>query len=201
MVHPGKDWITEGETKKYWQQRIGLFDGTEQLNATETVKRCLHKILPTLLNISKDKIAVSYPDLTSGVAGYLKNADYEELKTFNRTCAAVKNWVDDQGQKLDVIHEKWGIPWIDKHQNPEFKQFHPRLLNLGWLVEDLEISPDLINDYRQDIAKIINKYYPSNNPADWYVLAAGDGDDMSKWLQGEKLKEYRDYILPNYQYL
>ncbi|MEH2410146.1 type III-B CRISPR-associated protein Cas10/Cmr2 [Nostoc sp.] len=194
VVHPGEDWITEGETKKYWQQRIGLFDGSEQLNATETVKRCLHKILPTLLNISKDKIAVSYPDLTSGVAGYLKNADSEKLKIFNQTCAAVKNWVDDRGQKLDVIHEKWGIPWIDQHENTQFKQFHPRLLNLGWLVEDLEISANLINDYRQDIAKIINKSYPSNNPADWYVLAAGDGDDMSKWLQGEKLKEYRDYI-------
>lgn len=58
----------------------------------------------------------------------------------------------------------------------------------------MEISPDFINDYRQDITKIINKSYPSNNPADWYVLAAGDGDDMSKWLQGEKLKEYGDYI-------
>ncbi|MEH2371818.1 type III-B CRISPR-associated protein Cas10/Cmr2 [Nostoc sp.] len=83
---------------------------------------------------------------------------------------------------------------MDQHENTQFKQFHPRLLNLGWVVEDLEISANLINDYRQDIAKIIHKSYPSNNPADWYVLAAGDGDDMSKWLQGEKLKEYRDYI-------
>ncbi len=42
VVHPGDDWITERETKKLWQQQAGLFDGREQLNATETVKRGLY---------------------------------------------------------------------------------------------------------------------------------------------------------------
>jgi CRISPR-associated protein Cmr2 len=52
-------------------------------------------------------------------------------------------------------------------------------------------------NYRQQIQKIIDQYYPSNNPADWYVLAAGDGDGMSEWLKGKKLKNYRDYVPSN----
>ncbi|MFN7657062.1 MAG: Cas10/Cmr2 second palm domain-containing protein, partial [Dolichospermum sp.] len=49
-------------------------------------------------------------------------------------------------------------------------------------------------DYRQDIQKIITESYPNNNPSDWYVLAAGDGDSMSEWLKGTKMKNYGDYI-------
>ncbi|MFM6844017.1 MAG: type III-B CRISPR-associated protein Cas10/Cmr2, partial [Dolichospermum sp.] len=41
-----KDWITEGDTKKVWGKHdAGYVDGTEQLIATEVVKRGLHKIL------------------------------------------------------------------------------------------------------------------------------------------------------------
>jgi CRISPR-associated protein Cmr2 len=92
------------------------------------------------------------------------------------------------------------------------------LLNAGWLVEDLQ-TPELKilqiqlekakeenkevirkqiiakkRDYREDIQKIITEYYPKNNPSDWYVLAAGDGDSMSEWLKGSKMKLYREYI-------
>jgi CRISPR-associated protein Cmr2 len=42
--------------------------------------------------------------------------------------------------------------------------------------------------------KIIDRFYPNNNPANWYVLAAGDGDGMSQWLKGIPLKDYLDYI-------
>ncbi|MFN9600133.1 MAG: type III-B CRISPR-associated protein Cas10/Cmr2, partial [Dolichospermum sp.] len=87
---------------------------------------------------------------------------------------------------------KWGIPWMDKKQNP--KKYHPRLLNAGWILEDLPNSDQLKAEYREDIQKIITEYYPNNNPSDWYVLAAGDGDSMSEWLKGTKMKNYGDYI-------
>jgi CRISPR-associated protein Cmr2 len=188
VVHPGQDWITEGETKKLWEKHAGLFDGREQLNATETVKRGLHKILPKLLQLSEEEIAASYPDLTSGVAGYLKNSDRQQLEKFNQACRAVKSLIPN------VITEKWGIPWIDENKNAEFKQFHPRFLNTGWLIEDLDVAEDQRNNYRNLIEKTLNQYYPNNNPADWYVLAAGDGDGMSEWLKGQHLKNYEDYI-------
>ncbi|MFP4337181.1 MAG: type III-B CRISPR-associated protein Cas10/Cmr2 [Halothece sp.] len=223
VVHPGDDWITEGESQKVWQQEAGLFDGREQLNATETLKRGLEKALPKLLEFEEaeaiDKIAASYPDLTAGVAGYLKvNQDNPDVRNhFQQACQAITkehNWARNV---LHSMKSKWGIPWID--ENPITRPIHSRLLNPGWLIEDAETpelkifwdelkaskTPEKANQinqeireikqsYRQEIQTIIDRYYPSNNPANWYVLAAGDGDGMSQWLKGEKLKKYQDYV-------
>nr|WP_305765052.1 type III-B CRISPR-associated protein Cas10/Cmr2 [Anabaena sp. UHCC 0187] len=195
VVNPGKDgkdWITEGETQNYWKHQAGLFDGTEQLNATEVVKRGLAKILPKLLEVPG--LEISYPDLTSGVGGYLKNHDFSHLQTFQSACRELQNWVLKTQTKIpDAITENWGIPWIDK-ENPNMGKYHPRLLNTGWLLEELDNIDNYKNQYTKDINDIISKYYPKNNPSNWYVLAAGDGDGMSEWLKGTKMKTYRDYI-------
>lgn len=217
----GKDWMTEGETKKLWEKQAGLFDGTEQLNATEVVKRGLHEILPKLLGIREEDIAASYPDLTSGVAGYLKfnkeNQRPEHQEKFDDACIAIINAFPSTKAIIDKMQKKWGIPWID-NSDSDSQKYHCRLLNAGWLVEDLQtpelnilqVQLDKANeenkevirkeilakkrDYREEIQKILTKHYPSNNPSDWYVLAAGDGDSMSEWLKGTKLKAYGDYI-------
>ena len=195
VVNPGKDgkdWMTEGETQNYWQRQAGLFDGTEQLNATEVLKRGLHKILPDLLGI-KD-LEISYPDLTSGVAGYLKvNQDKTEHKrNFDNACREIGSKFDEITRILPEMRDKWGIPWMDEKKNPQ--QYHPRLLNAGWILEYLDNSEELKEEYTKEINESISKYYPSNNPSNWYVLAAGDGDGMSEWLKGTKMKTYRDYI-------
>ena len=234
VVHPGDDWISEGETKKYWERQVGLFDGREQLNATETLKRGLEKVLPELLNLKNDEaIAAYYPDLTSGVAGYLKVSDRAHLEYYNQVCQEVQHSLLKTERVIPETNEKWGIPWIDDHEDSELRHYHPRLLNAGWLIEDLETREvldiqkrikalreeiqagtdvvnlrqrqqtlecvqedltDIRNNYRLTIQQVLDRYYPQNNPADWYVLAAGDGDGMSEWLQGKKLKNYRDYI-------
>ncbi|MBD2445442.1 type III-B CRISPR-associated protein Cas10/Cmr2 [Dolichospermum sp. FACHB-1091] len=212
----GKDWITEGDTKESWEKHdAGFFDGTEQLNATEVVKRCLHEILPDLLGIKKEDIAASYPDLTSGVAGYLRVNQTKQQENFDYACEAIIKAFPSTKAIIDQMYKKWGIPWID---SSESQKYHCRLLNAGWLVEDLQ-TPELKilqiqlekakeenkevirkqiiakkRDHREDIQKIITEYYPKNNPSDWYVLAAGDGDSMSEWLKGIKLKNYGDYI-------
>ncbi len=218
VVHPGEDWITEGETQRYWQRDAGLFDGIEQLNATETVKRGLEKVLSQRLEIDSTNIA-TYPDLTAGVAGYLKvhqeNVDvWEHLQNTCQAISSYGNWVNSVTNEMS---NKWGIPWMDESDHDLF--VHPRLLNAGWLVEDAQTrelkalqaeidktrnSEELAQlktkftkikqTYRLEIEEIINQYYPSNNPADWYIIAAGDGDGMSEWLKGKKLNKYRDYI-------
>jgi CRISPR-associated protein Cmr2 len=219
VVHPGDDWITEGKTKQLWQRQAGLFDGREQLNATETLKRGIHKVLPQMFNLEEVQIAASYPDLTAGVAGYLKvnNESEDHRRHFYQTCQAVINEFPWAAQVVREMRGKWGIPWEDNNSAP--KKYHPRLLNAGWLVEDAqteelealqqdlksESDPTVVEQlsqeigqlkvaYRSGIQKIIDQHYPSNNPADWYVLAAGDGDGMSEWLKGKKLKSYEDYI-------
>ena len=65
------------------------------------------------------------------------------------------------------------------------------------MVEDLFIDGTKTQDMKDCRAKLnttICKFYPKNNPTDWYVLAAGDGDGMSEWLKGEKLAPYSEYI-------
>ncbi|NEQ64542.1 MAG: type III-B CRISPR-associated protein Cas10/Cmr2 [Symploca sp. SIO2D2] len=227
VVHPGADWVTEGDTKKHWRRHAGLFDGTEQLNATETIKRGLEKILPKLLADEStefsESIAASYPDLTAGVAGYLKvsaDAEINHRASFHAACDAIVKKFSWAENVIKEMRGKWGIPLVDESSAP--KKYHPRLLNAGWLVEDAEtdeleklqqelnrendpIKIDSLNrqikklkeGYKEGIQDIIDNYYPSNNPTSWYVLAAGDGDGMSEWLKGKKLKNYRDYIAPN----
>ncbi|WP_235335319.1 type III-B CRISPR-associated protein Cas10/Cmr2 [Aphanizomenon flos-aquae] len=179
VVSPGnkdkdkKDWITEGETQHFWKHKAGFFDGREQLNATEVLKRGLHKVLPELLGVD---LEISYPDLTSGVAGYLKvnQSNPEHKRNFEKACQAIIEKYPDIENTLTEMRGKWGIPWMDKKQNP--KKYHPRLLNAGWILEDLPNSEALKAEYTQGINQILSQCYPNNNPSDWYVLAAGDGD-------------------------
>jgi CRISPR-associated protein Cmr2 len=224
VVHPENDWITEGKTQKLWKRQRGLFDGREQLNATETVKRCLEKVLPKLLE--KDALNASfYPDLTSGVAGYLKvfKKRPEILENFQNACEAICQRFDWAINVIEEMQNKWGIPWIDDEDIRELdlnlNEYHPRLLNGGWLVEDaedeeiqtlerrLDIAPknsetasnlrsqliDIKKQYRAEIERILSKFYPNNNPTSWYAIAAGDGDGMSEWLKGKHMKPYGAY--------
>lgn len=200
VVHPGDDWLSEGQSKKYWERKAGLFDGKEKLNATETVKRGLHKILPDLLNLTEEQIKASYPDLTAGVAGYLKTGTEVEkekkLNYFHQVCSYLnQKIIADQKQIPQTVTQAWGIPWIDNQTDKKYGKYHPRFLNAGWLVEELDTEADI--SYRQELQQEISQYYPANNPADWYVLSAGDGDGMSDWLKGDKLGKYQDYIAPS----
>ena len=67
--HLPTDWAPEKRVKEFWERPNLLFNGSEQLNATEVVKRGLHHVLPQLLG--RDDLAIAYPNLTSGVAGHL----------------------------------------------------------------------------------------------------------------------------------
>jgi CRISPR-associated protein Cmr2 len=187
------DWAKEGEVKQFWQRQNYLFNGSEQLNATEVIKRGLHQILPELLD--RCDLAIAYPDLTSGVAGYLKTQP-EVANHYRSACQKILNKYQDRLTKRWQDQNKWGIPWAES-PDLKLKGFQPRLLNAGWLVEDLGIDPDdtkALQKYRAELNNIISESYPKNNPTDWYVLAAGDGDGMSEWLKGEKLDAYDKYI-------
>lgn len=186
------DWISEQQSRDNWQRDKGLFDGIEQLNATETVKRGLEKILPELLGLdNQDNFNFAYPDLTSGVAGYLRVTGEEAERHFQITCANILEQFPQVNAPIQSMRGKWGIPYRDNQP----QKYHPRLLNAGWLVEDADYSDiHSKNQLRNSLQKQINRYYPDNNPSNWYVLAAGDGDSMSKWLKGEKMQSYGEYI-------
>jgi CRISPR-associated protein Cmr2 len=205
VVHPiyqpnRPEWATEGETKRFWENNpVGLFDGIEELNATEVLKRGLHQKLGKVLGINNNKIPMLYPDLSSGVAGWLKQEEGKEnnktLQYYHQSCKTISEtflWAN-KAEK-----EPWGIPWIEKNHS---NWSNPRLLNSGWLIEDYasesneEIEKEAkrkeLTRLRQKIAEFFSA---GNNPTDWYVLAAGDGDGMGDWLKGGKLESYEQYI-------
>jgi len=204
VVHDGGDWVTEGDTKNDWQRQAGLFDGIEELNATEVLKRGLHRILSESELLDRDgaRLQLYYPDLTSGVAGWLKR-NPEAIAFYRDVC-------EDLGKRFEWIEDgeepqSWGIPWIAEH-HPDLP--NPRRLNAGWCVEDFEPEPespgavltatDRQRGKREELQRLreaIAEYFPpGNNPTDWYVLCAGDGDGMSDWLKGKHLRPYGDYI-------
>lgn len=203
VVHSGDDWVTEENTQKEWSNDMGLFDGIEELNATEVLKRGLHQILDKVLELDNqiNRQEFYYPDLSSGVAGWLKN-NPEMLSKYQAVCDHISQqfpWSNENTKQ-----QPWGIPWI-KNNHPNLSS--PRLLNAGWLIEDFHPQTDqstpLTIEQRKkqkqdELKKVraeINKHFPpGSNPTDWYILAAGDGDSMGKWLKGEPLKKYNEYL-------
>jgi CRISPR-associated protein Cmr2 len=184
------DWASETDVKEFWKERANLFNGSEQLNATEVVKRGLHQILPDLLGIKERDLSLAYPDLTSGVAGYLKTYGEKERDRYIKACEAVRQNIETEDIKSK--DSKWGIPWAEVQV--DLKQYPPRLINASWLVEDFNLSTEDLSRRRTELESLIKNTYPSNNPTDWYVLAAGDGDGMRDWLKGTKMRNYREYI-------
>jgi CRISPR-associated protein Cmr2 len=198
IVHPYpvRHKVTDQQAKDLWRQQAGLFDGREQLNATEVVKRALHKVIPKLVPAltDTDKIDSVYPDLTAGVAGYLKKYP-DDRGNFYRACRAVTGKLAEHNLQANQLPKTCGIPWVETEATLCQKKYHPRHLSPGWLVEEVDnVSDDQRQELKAALDQVVTEYYPVNNPADWYVLAAGDGDDMSKWLKGQKLKTYRDYV-------
>ncbi|WP_373546019.1 type III-B CRISPR-associated protein Cas10/Cmr2 [Chamaesiphon sp.] len=201
IVHPfeKKHQVSSSEAQSLWQQHAGLFDGREQLNATEVVKRGLHLAIPQLVPglAQTTRIDASYPDLTAGVVGYLKTSSAADLQNFKAACNAVEEKVKSRNFKFKNLPEICGIPWTDNTLSLTQQKYHSRHLSPGWLVEDLEIDKDKKQELKVELDRVVSEYYPGNNPADWYVLAAGDGDGMSEWLKGKKLKQYQHYLPTN----
>jgi CRISPR-associated protein Cmr2 len=192
------DWVSESETSKFWQKERRWFDGREQLNATEVLKRGLRRVLPDLLGLQKHELAAAYPDLTVGVAGLLHQLKYNP-NALKRYCDICNEIAQECDLEQDFEEMCWGIPWIDN--NPENQQLlHPRLLNAGWLMEDCSIDDEeSLKKEEKRLRDLIQSKFPAGaNPTDWYVLAAGDGDDMGTWLKGTKLQPYSSYIPDGY---
>jgi CRISPR-associated protein Cmr2 len=210
VVHPiydanRPDWATEGKTRTFWSNSVGLFDGIEELNSTEVLKRGLHQVLLDVLgdknpNAKSDKVRILYPDLSSGVAGWLREMerrsqqdDPKAQKVIQQYQAVCKSVVQSFCWARNVEREPWGIPWIHKHHRD---WPNPRLLSSGWLIEEFGASDQ--ETRRGELKRVqehINPLFGSrNNPTDWYVLAAGDGDSMGDWLKGKDLDSYESYI-------
>ena len=208
------DWVYSDERdesdvlKTFWEKQRGLFDGREQLNATEVVKRGIKRILEEkIFNLSGEQLTgnqkPTYPDLNVGVAGWLKQHSEEVLK-YQEVC---KNVLTEFPWASEAAVESWGIPWVDEEAECRDNWQHPRLLNAGWLIDDYipttsDPSRPLTQKNKQEQTKeetsklraFLSKKFSRGNPTDWYVLVCGDGDDMGEWLKGTKMEPYQKYV-------
>ena len=227
-VHPYDDWLKDSELRgrsqedvlaELWEDDAGVFNGVEQLNSTEVLKRVLHHILPDVLQTDND-LSIYYPDLSSGVSGWLKSLEKELNGNDEKAAKVAKVKIDRYISACDDIQEqfewsrksadeKWGIPWVDEHNK---NWANPRLINAGWLIDDFRVKKEDANKpltredkkkrKKAELEKLKNsvaKYFSDgDNPTDWYVLAVGDGDGMGDWLKGKWLKNYEDYVDPSW---
>ena len=207
VVHPvfneeHPEWLSESEANEFWAEPLGLFNSTEKMNATEVLKRTIHEVLSTAIFQMPVKGGwrkfIYAPDLSSGVAGWLRYIQQQgdpkgKIQQFEQVCDRILgkfSWASNAAE------EPWGIPWIDQSSNNSWK--NPRLINAGWLIEeykteDKEEKKEQLRLIKQCIQETFKE---GENPTDWYVIAAGDGDNMSKWLEGDKdlMKPYGSYI-------
>jgi CRISPR-associated protein Cmr2 len=114
----------------------------------------------------------------------------KERDRYIQACEAVRRNIEPE--EVTSRDSKWGIPWAEAQA--DLRQYPPRLINASWLVEDFNLSTEELPRRRTELESLIKDTYPSNNPTDWYVLAAGDGDGMSDWLKGTNMENYREYI-------
>ncbi len=195
---PNWAWATEDKTRTFWEETLGLFNGSEQLNPSETTKRVLPRLLPNLFPQAdelQDRSAIYQPDLTAGLAGWLKTRSPEEFeRTLQHYQDACETICDHFHWATAAAKIAWGVPWVDRDCSKD-NWLNPRLMNAGWLVDDfLTKNSDIRAKKRGEISEEIARFFPGNNPTDWYVLAQGDGDSMNQWLKGTKLTKYRDYL-------
>lgn len=201
VEHP--EWLAESEANEFWAEPLGLFNSTEKMNATEVLKRTIHEVLSTAIFQMPVKGGWSKfiyaPDLSSGVAGWLRYLQQQgdpkgKIQQFEQVCDRI---LDEFSWTSNAAEEYWGIPWIDR-SNSQWRNKNPRLINAGWLIEEYktdnkEEKKEQLKQIKQSIQQTFKE---GDNPTDWYVIAAGDGDNMSKWLEGDKhlMKPYGAYI-------
>ena len=150
------------------------------------------------------RLDLFYPDLSSGVAGWLRTMKAEENQKATDYYVDICDRIQQHFPWANIAaNQSWGIPWV-----VDRKLSNPRLLNAGWLIEEFRPQPadssevltgknkqEKVKEELRRLREFIGQHFAAgNNPTDWYVLAAGDGDGMGNWLKGEELQPYDQYI-------
>lgn len=100
------------------------------------------------------------------------------------------------------------VPKTDRQINPENtpgQDFNGVMFSSKWLAEEMNldnVSSDN-NPDNSDVAKLRRAVeqahklagFENGSPADWWAIVLADGDGMSQYISGSKLKKYRRYIV------
>ncbi|MBW4629040.1 MAG: type III-B CRISPR-associated protein Cas10/Cmr2 [Brasilonema octagenarum HA4186-MV1] len=100
------------------------------------------------------------------------------------------------------------VPKTDARINPSRNDggnYNGVMFSSKWLADDMNLkknNDDIHSREKSDLETLPTLVEEAHNqsdlsngsPADWWVIILGDGDGMGKYVSGEKLKTYKEYI-------
>ncbi|MEI6331875.1 MAG: type III-B CRISPR-associated protein Cas10/Cmr2 [Pseudanabaena sp. ELA645] len=210
--------LSEGTQRLFWRLLakvfVGIFDGSEHLNAIELTKR----------------MAWCYGDLSMAITLGIKvdtqasELDYEQIVRFpNLSSIAAARFGYDAPQTIyaywkhleksfprlfpdlrDRFYSRtrgrpFHVPKVDAHLNPQSnngRDFNGVMFSGKWLAEDCGLTE------RSEIAELRSLVSEAHktigageqSPADWWALVYGDGDSMGQYVSGRNLLTSDHYI-------
>ncbi len=64
-----------------------------------------------------------------------------------------------------------------------------------WLAEDMSLEKNQISELRKIVDEAHKECgFGESSPSDWWAIVLGDGDNMGRYVNGSRLKEYEHYI-------
>ena len=146
---------------------------------------------------------IRFPNLTSIAAARL---GYENPQLLRKYWLELASLIREQ---LPAYKHKFGsrtrgrpfhVPKTDARINPsnlKGQDYNGVMFSAKWLAEDLGLQLEEIETLRSLVDQAHrNCNFGEGSPADWWVIVLADGDGMGKYVSGQKLKNYEDYIVP-----
>jgi CRISPR-associated protein Cmr2 len=88
------------------------------------------------------------------------------------------------------------IPNVDSRVSQEINRTcNGNIFSSKWLIEDMALQGDAKIELRNLVTQSLNSFFGEGSPADYWVLIKADGDNMGKYVSGQRLKPYSEYIL------
>jgi CRISPR-associated protein Cmr2 len=144
---------------------------------------------PNLSSIAAARFIHDNPSLSQAYYTQLENAVSDHEQFGNRMARTL--------QRLVRYHPSH-IPKTDRHILPT--QDRRRYLNgvmfsPKWLTEDLGLDRDQAKVLRDLVDQSHRDHgMKEGSPADWWAIVLADGDGMGRYISGDALKNYCDYI-------
>ena len=210
--------LPEGSQKLFWRLLakvfVGIFDGSEHLNAIELTKRMAwcygDRNMAITLGIKVDTKAyeldyeqiVRFPNLSSiASARFAHDAPHITYKYWKQLEKSFPNLFPNLSDRFysRTRGRPFHISKVDTQINPDSnrgRDLNGVMFSAKWLAEDCGLTErwqiaelrSLVSEAHQAIGA------GEQSPADWWALVYGDGDSMGQYVSGRNLLTSDRYI-------
>lgn len=145
---------------------------------------------------------IRFPNLSSIASARFVHDNFPKVREYWRILASlIKDNLPEYKQKFAsrTRGRSLQIPKTDAFINPDRQNggdYNGVMFSSKWLAEDMGLQGEQTATLRNLVEQAHKASGLSNgSPADWWVIVLADGDGMGKYVSGEKLKNYEDYII------